>query len=1033
MDEEDTIVPQKVEAEFLRWHHRLGHASPKKIQALARMRILPGRLASCQVPICTGCMYGKATRRPWRTKSPNNGVGTARTITRPGDCVSIDQLESATPGLIAQLKGKPTVKRYRVATVFVDHYSRVSYAHLQVSTSAEETVLAKEAFERFASGHGVQIRHYHADNGRFAENLFREAVRIKSQTLSFCGVNAHFQNGVAERRIRELQEHARTMLVHAQRRWPQAITAHLWPYALRMANDYHNLLPGCTTDTSPMELLSGTRVSINPSHYHHFGCPIYVLDNDLQAGKKIDKWAERVRVGIYLGSSPQHARSVALVLSLSTGLTSPQFHFKTDSAFRTMRASFGDGINGPKSLWQEKCHFLTKNLSASGASGGVHGGPGLGVPVSPSTAPGAGLQRELQQLTAEPLRGTLHPPQNTTAPPTQETPPTAPPATTEPASSAATGSASLPTTRSGRSIRIPERFLQAMEALSEGDFIDVCHEAIKDAFADNDTQPCVAYPASADPDTMYHHEAMRQPDADKFLFAMDKEMNDHLEAGTIKLVRRSAIPRGVPIIPSVWQMRRKRRISTGEIYRWKARMNFDGSKQVQGVNYWETYAPVASWPTIRMILMLTIMLAWKSRQIDYVLAFPQADAETDNLFMKVPRGFHVEGENTDDYAFQLLKNLYGQKQAGRVWFKYLVERLKRAGFTQSSVEECLFYKGRVIYVLYTDDSIICAPTDAELDGVIRDIEATGLKITVEGNVADFLGVNIDRRDDGSIKLSQPRLIEQILKDLRLDGDNVATKDTPASPTNILRKYPESESFDQHFAYRSVIGKLGYVERGSRPDIAYAVHQCARFAADPKKEHGNAVKWIGRYLKATRDDGMIFRPREHSFDCHVDADFSGNWHRDEAENDPSTAKSRTGFIISYASCPIIWSSRMQTTIALSTTEAEYIALSTALRDVLPLMRLVKEMKDRGFELAVDAPKVHCKVFEDNSGAIELAKVPKMRPRTKHINVVYHHFRHHVENGDVSVLPISTDDQNADLLTKPLPVKLVKRHRMSICGW
>ena len=125
--------------------------------------------------------------------------------------------------------------------------------------------------------------------------------------------------------------------------------------------------------------------------------------------------------------------------------------------------------------------------------------------------------------------------------------------------------------------------------------------------------------------------------------------------------------------------------------------------------------------------------------------------------------------------------------------------------------------------------------------------------------------------------------------------------------------------------------------------------------------------------------------------------------------------------------------MQTTIALSTTKAEYIVLSTALRDVLPLMRLVKEMKDRVFELAVDAPKVHCKVFEDNSGAIELAKAPKLRPRTKHINVVYHHFRHHVENGDVSVLPISTDDQNADLLTKPLPVKLVKRHWMSICGW
>jgi len=309
----------------------------------------------------------------------------------------------------------------------------------------------------------------------------------------------------------------------------------------------------------------------------------------------------------------------------------------------------------------------------------------------------------------------------------------------------------------------------------------------------------------------------------------------------------------------------------------------------------------------------------------------------------------------------------------------------------------------------------------------------GPKITVEGNVADFLGVNIDRRDNGIIKLSQPRLIDQILKDLRLDGDNVALKDTPASPSNILRKFPESEPFDNHFNYRSVIGKLGYVDKGSWPDIAYAVHQCARFASDPKKEHGNAVKWLGRYLKATKDEGMTFQPQHHSFDCHVDADFSGNWHRDEAQDDPSTAKSRTGFIISYASCPIIWSSRMQTTIALSTTEAEYIALSTALRDVLPLMRLVREMKDSGFDLAVEAPTVHCKVFEDSSGTIELAKAPKMRPRTKHINVVYHHFRHHVENGDITVTPISTEDQNADLLTKPLKARLVQRHRQAICGW
>jgi hypothetical protein len=117
---------------------------------------------------------------------------------------------------------------------------------IQKTMNTSETIEAKESFERFARAHGITVTHYHADNGRFADNKFREAVALRHQTLSFCGVNAHFQNGVAERRIRELQDMARTMLIHANRRWPQAITANLWPYALRMANDAFNSMPDIT-------------------------------------------------------------------------------------------------------------------------------------------------------------------------------------------------------------------------------------------------------------------------------------------------------------------------------------------------------------------------------------------------------------------------------------------------------------------------------------------------------------------------------------------------------------------------------------------------------------------------------------------------------------------------------------------------------------------------------------------------------------------------------------------------------------------
>ena len=247
---------------------------------MAKSGMIPKRLATCPVPLCTSCFFGKATRRPWRSKTPANKDQASHTLTAPEECVSIDQLVSTTPGLIAQLQGQPTKARYKVATIFVDQYSGLSYVHLQRSTKAEETVEAKLRFEQFARGHGVnQIKHYHADNGIFADNLFRKAVAEGKQTLSFCGVNAHWQNRVAERRIRELQDNAITMLIHANKRWPQAITANLWLYALRMANDVLNSSPRLKSKQdfgtrTPGEIFSGSQVSCNPKHWHPFGCPV---------------------------------------------------------------------------------------------------------------------------------------------------------------------------------------------------------------------------------------------------------------------------------------------------------------------------------------------------------------------------------------------------------------------------------------------------------------------------------------------------------------------------------------------------------------------------------------------------------------------------------------------------------------------------------------------------------------------------------------------------------------------------------------
>jgi Reverse transcriptase (RNA-dependent DNA polymerase) len=485
--------------------------------------------------------------------------------------------------------------------------------------------------------------------------------------------------------------------------------------------------------------------------------------------------------------------------------------------------------------------------------------------------------------------------------------------------------------------------------------------------------PLLAYAASSDPDTLYYHEAMKAPDAPEFRKAMQEEVTGQMDNGVYELILRTDVPEGATILPAVWAMRHKRKSKTGEVYRHKSRLNIGGHKQRAGLDYEQTHAPVATWPSIRLQLINVIVKKWYTRQIDYVQAYPQARAERP-MFMEIPPGFTANVRHSSAaYVLAVLKNIYGSKQAGRVWNRHLVDKLLLIGFVQSAHDPCVFYKGKAMYVLYTDDSILAGPDEQELDAIIEEIKSTGLKITSEATLDDFLGVNIDRRDDGTVHLTQTRLIDSILADLGLDKPNVAAKDVPCASSKLLTAHPRSPPFDRHFDYRSVVGKLLYLEKCTRPDLAYAVHQCARFAADPKYEHGQAVKWIGRYLYGTRDKGMIFRPNGGGLELHVDSDWSGNWDRDTAGHDPDTARSRHGYILQYCGCPVFWASQMQTEFALSSTEAEYIGLSRALRETIPLMAQLREMHDLGFDVSSFTPNVRCQVLEDNTGALEMATV------------------------------------------------------------
>jgi hypothetical protein len=225
----------------------------------------------------------------------------------------------------------------------------------------------------------------------------------------------------------------------------------------------------------------------------------------------------------------------------------------------------------------------------------------------------------------------------------------------------------------------------------------------------------------------------------------------------------------------------------------------------------------------------------------------------------------------------------------------------------------------------------------------------------------------------------------------------------------------------------------YLANNTRPDIAFATHQCARFTHNPKKSHARAVKRIARYLIGTRDKGLKIKPsKELCVDCYCDADFAGLFGTEDSQ-DPISAKSRTGYILTLADCPLLWVSKMQTEIAVATMEAEYVALSQSMRDVIPMRRLVTTVCDVLLGKGNYEGRIYSKIFEDNVGALQLARAPRITPRTKHYNIKYHFFRENVKRGDFKLFKIDTKKQLADIFTKGLPKKTFEDLRLLIMGW
>jgi Reverse transcriptase (RNA-dependent DNA polymerase) len=779
-----------------------------------------------------------------------------------------------------------------------------------------------------------------------------------------------------------------------------------------------NQVKKITEDLSLLEKFANVRVAFKAKNMHTFGCPMYVLDSQLQVGNSIPKWQTQARLAIKLGNSLNHATNVGLALNLTTGLVSAVFHAKFDETFATVSNSYGQYV--PKSQWQVKCGFR-KASEVTAPEQQVKEGATT-ANESSTSVPNTDAANEFndigENLFLQPSTADNENHANSEGvETTDQLPRSVAPNTSNATSQDAQSSTNKPPirTRYGRTVKRPVHLK---------DYVSFETDIIDDTSYDftKNVDP-VALMTATGQDNLYFHEILREPDKKQFIMAM----KDNRNWITIK---RKDLPKDVKVIPSVWAMRRKRKLTDGSITKWKARLNVNGSKQVYGTNYWETYAPVAQWISIRLVLCLASLNSWTTKTFDFVQAFPQAPSET-KLYIDVPKGCHVEG-NRDDWALKVVNNIYGQKQAGRFLYKYLTNKLiNELHFQQSKYDPCVLWRDGCLLVVYTDDTIITGPSSKAIVKIIEEIGKL-FNIPHEDQVDDFLCVNIGRNTDGTVTFTQPKLIQEILDDLGLK-DNSVTKPTPAISSTILQPDEGEEEFNETWNYRSLIGKINYLEKSTRPDIAYAVHQCARFAANPKASYGKAVKNIGRYLLGTKTKGITCKLNNQAIQCYADADFAGNWETQIAAKDRATARSRSGYVIKYAGMPIVWASKLQTEIALSATEAEYISLSTSLREVLPMINFLEELKLNGFNFTTDNHRIYCTVFEDNEGALEMAKTPRFRPRTKHINIKYHHFHEAVEKGINNIVKIDTLDQQADILTKPLNDAKVTKLRRLIMGW
>ena len=847
---------------------------------------------------------------------------------------------------------------------FTDDYSR--YTTLTPLRTKDETLDAYKTFAAWArTQHGVKIKRLRSDRGgEFTGNDFTKFLNAEGTERRLTTHDTPQHNGVAESLNRRLMERVRAFRIQAD------LPKFLWVEAARfvvwLKNRSLTRLLGTAT---PYERLTGRKPNL--AGVPEWGQRVWVHDS---SGTKLEARAEVARWVGY-DSDSTHAHRIYWPETQKISVER-DIKFTSDTVIVD---------TAPKFTRQTRQPATTQQIDPDNGN------------ILPQVASEPDEEDEVEDELG----------------PIQPVPTPAPPSK---------GSTAPQPTRKSTRARKPSahvRRIEAGEGTAEG---DPASEANSTSFTPDD-EPDWVYVTSLNDDLTKKvqdvegdpksvSEARSRSDWSYWKEAMDREMAALERAGTWTSAAR---PPDTNIVGCKWVFRLKRK-ADGSIDKYKARLVARGFTQVHGIDYYDTYSPVARLASFRTVLALAARQDWDIEAFDFNSAYLNGTLDADEkIYMQEPPGY----ESDDGSVKRLRKALYGLKQAGRKWYDALSLALTKLGFRVSSADPGVFTArvGTDILVLaaHVDDCILTGSSKdliTEYKGKLNEHYA----LTDLGPVHWLLGIKVTRdRETRTISLSQSAYIKAILARFSLTnaksfptpmlpGAMYSKKDSPTSPTDKARM--------KKVPYREAIGSLMYASVGTRPDITFAVSTLSQFLENPGEMHWEAAKRVFRYLSGTRELALIYGGDQHQLLGYTDADGSSQEHR--------RAISGHAFLIDGGA--VSWSSRKQELVTLSTAESEYVAATHASKELIWLRRLIGDLSQPF--------TVPTTLLCDNQAALRLAQADNYHARTKHIDIRYHFIRNVVERGEASLAYCPTEDMTADILTKALPRWKVEQHSLGL---